>query len=646
MKVSKHKVREAESGIVRSDVREPQVQVQRPDILEHQAKRLERRIASLDMRNNALFVQQFVAVLAGVFVVLGLLSLSKIVGVIGILAVIVFIVYAWRKRKKVQEVLQQYNLLVYVKQTQVARLKLDWEHIPTVEDVREEDHPFENDLDISGERSLHRLLSTAVSDGGKERVREWLLNEVPDLDTIHERQRFVQELTPLTRFRDKLQCSSLRVAHYRSKLSEQVLMEWLGRGAIKKPPLYRIIIAFAFTALLIVSVILYVYAIASPLAVVVTLALCLGWSLLTAKDRPALFSNASTIKDILTQLNHVFGFLEKYHYSKQGQLGTYCEPFRVGNTRPSVLMRKLQSIASRARITQDTSGGDVQLGQFLINILVPWDALLAYELAQLQEQARVMLPRWIECWYELEALCSLADFACLNPDYTMPEIIDDDKQPFALSAQKLGHPLIERNHKVVNDVTFENLGELMLITGSNMAGKSTFLRTLGINMCLAYAGAPVNAQRLCLRLFELNCCIRVTDSIADGYSYFYAEVRRLKGILSRLQAGSHYPLFVLVDEIFKGTNNRERLIGSSAYIHALTEYPCCGAISTHDLDLVKLADELPQMTNTHFREEVVRGEMVFDYKLRIGPCPTTNALKILQMEGLPITWKTANVSRE
>ena len=152
----------------------------------------------------------------------------------------------------------------------------------------------------------------------------------------------------------------------------------------------------------------------------------------------------------------------------------------------------------------------------------------------------------------------------------------------------------------------------------------------------AFAGGPVNASTLQTSLFKIFTCIKVSDSVTDGYSYFYAEVKRLKALLSELERDSGYPLFFLIDEIFKGTNNRERLIGSQAYIQALVGKNCLGAISTHDLELVKLADILPEIKNYHFKEDVIDGQMVFDYILRPGPCPTTNALKIMQMEGLPV----------
>jgi DNA mismatch repair ATPase MutS len=179
-------------------------------------------------------------------------------------------------------------------------------------------------------------------------------------------------------------------------------------------------------------------------------------------------------------------------------------------------------------------------------------------------------------------------------------------------------------------------GEVALITGSNMSGKSTFLRTVGVNLALAYAGAPVNAAKLDLHLMRLFTCIQVADSLADGFSYFYAEVHRLKRLLDQMKINDSVPLFYLIDEIFRGTNNRERRIGSRAYVQALANSAGVGIISTHDLELAKLAIESNSILNYNFRDDVIEGKMVFDYCLRPGPSPTTNALKIMELEGLPV----------
>ena len=169
-----------------------------------------------------------------------------------------------------------------------------------------------------------------------------------------------------------------------------------------------------------------------------------------------------------------------------------------------------------------------------------------------------------------------------------------------------------------------------------MAGKSTLIRTVGINLSLAYAGAPVTADRLEVSLFRVFTCIKVTDSVQDGLSYFYAEVKRLRSMLSLIEEEGLRVLF-LIDEIYRGTNSRERHIGSRALIRRLSsDTGAVGIIATHDLELVTLAREIPGVANFHFRDEVQDGKMMFDYLLRPGPCPTTNALKLMQLEGLPV----------
>ena len=201
----------------------------------------------------------------------------------------------------------------------------------------------------------------------------------------------------------------------------------------------------------------------------------------------------------------------------------------------------------------------------------------------------------------------------------------------------------------------------MLITGSNMSGKSTFLRTLGVSTALAQAGGPVIAHRFSARRSRLFSSLSIDDSVTDGISTFYAEVRRLRSMLDALEKGegtmlgsgsdaapgpqnntvgaeapASRPLLFLIDELYRGTNNRERLAGSRALIRTLVGRRAVGVISTHDLDLVRLADELPSLRNAHFRDDVSDGRMTFDYTLHEGPCPTTNALRVMALGGLPI----------
>lgn len=404
--------------------------------------------------------------------------------------------------------------------------------------------------------------------------------------------------------------------------------------SIPRSILYIPTLACAATFLLFA---LYLLHIVVPWACLLPIAFSALWFLSTSKRYNHVSKEAAELATSFDQLCSIFTFLENYRYQNATQLKKLCEPFFTGRRYlPSQLLKKLKRLARNATLSRSAEI------QFFVNAIIPFDAYNAYQLSQYKEHLTRLLPEWLDAWFELEALCSLANFAYLHPDYAFPVVLANTGANLVpvLTARNLGHPLLPAEQSVVNDFDLQIPNEVILITGSNMAGKSTFLRTLGINLCLAYAGAPVYASNLRVSLFELYACIKVSDSLADGYSYFYAEVRRLQGLLKRLQAGPPLPIFFLIDEIYKGTNNEERLIGSTAYIHALVGQNCLGAISTHDLELVKLATSLPMLKNYHFREDVINGAMTFDYKLHDGPCPTRNALKIMELAGLPTSWES------
>ncbi|HCT52509.1 MAG TPA: hypothetical protein DF712_08615 [Balneola sp.] len=255
-------------------------------------------------------------------------------------------------------------------------------------------------------------------------------------------------------------------------------------------------------------------------------------------------------------------------------------------------------------------------------------------LENLKEELEPKITKWLDKFYELEALNSMANFAFLNGDYSFPTFNKDADALF--KAEELGHPLIPENQKVANDFEIHSGKDLFLITGSNMAGKSTFLRTVGINLVLAYSGAPANAKSLNTGLYRIFTSINVNDSLGDGLSHFYAEVKRLRELLDELNKDEDQPLFFFVDEIYKGTNNKERYAGSAAFLREVAGKNGIGMVSTHDLELADLESEIDALSNWHFVESIEGGKMSFEYKLKSGPCPSTNALEIMRMEGLPV----------
>lgn len=605
----------------------------------------------LNRRSNRLSWLRLGIFLGGIALsVAAFIWLGWLVGLpVAIITIVAFSVTAYQHRK-VERSITRLKLWGQIKAAHVARMRLDWERIPPLEETEPvPDHPFELDLDITGEHSLHRLISTAVSYNGRQRVREWLLNTTPDLDAIRRRQPLVQELASMTRFRDRLTLTSTLAARgVTGQNTGKRLLEWLNQPTIAPGKLRStLLVASALSALTILLIVLNIAGILPFQYWVVGVIISLGWFFGTNKQRGDLFDDAFFLLDALAKYSGVFVFLETYPYGTHERVKTLCAPFfEIGEQRPSALVKRISRLASMTTIEKNRALC------LVVNALIPWDAYVAYRLQGEKAIAAKLLPSWLETWCELEALSSFATFAYLNPGYTFPDVsVGADtlsghpvrgtgneviSRSMCFEAGGLGHPLIPFEQRVVNDIAMRDPGEVMIVTGSNMSGKSTFLRTLGVNLCLAYAGGPVSACRLNTSLFRVFTCIKVSDSVTDGFSYFYAEVRRLKALLTAVEQETPIPLFFLIDEIFRGTNNRERQIGSRAYVQALAGRNCMGAISTHDLELVKLADTLPHVVNYHFREDVLDGRMVFDYTLRPGPSPTTNALEIMRMAGLPV----------
>lgn len=264
----------------------------------------------------------------------------------------------------------------------------------------------------------------------------------------------------------------------------------------------------------------------------------------------------------------------------------------------------------------------------LLNAISPWSLFFGYLLERARRTLSSSSTRAFSEMHEMEVALCLA----LQHRYrtqTWPQF----SEQFQFEAKAVFHPLIDRQHVIANDFQFASPKKLCLLTGSNMSGKSTFLRSLGLNQVLALMGGPVFAQSWVSVAAPVETCIQVSDSLNEGFSYFYSEVLRLKEILHCCQGRRS---FYLIDEIFKGTNNRERLIGSEAILKALAKTESFGFVTTHDLELASLEGKDPQICNFHFRDEVKAGSMSFPYRLFDGPCSTTNALKIMVQEGLPV----------
>jgi len=385
--------------------------------------------------------------------------------VAALLAILFSIVTIFHTR--VRDSITRNSLLIEIKQVQIARINLDWDRIPAADaDLPIAGHPFESDLDITGERSLHRLLDCAVTKEGSERLKSWLLNPRPDAEAMQHRQKLVRELKGHSVFRDKLQLLSAfaRISsagpapsntgprHWNSR----ILINWIEQSGLKKSLLPTLILLTSLAVLNLICVWLWLEELIPRIWPLVFLIYVAATFLSQSKIATA-WSELQDLEKALTHFKAVFRYLESRCYQNTPGLAEICSPFGVEGKQPSVEIRKLGRLAAALGVRTNP------LLALLFNALVPWDFYFSYRLELVKKEIAHLLPRWLDAWHELETLNSLANFAYLNPGYVFPErIVDADR----FAARNLGHPLLKPASKVCNDfelnddVDFRGMREL------------------------------------------------------------------------------------------------------------------------------------------------------------------------------------------
>lgn len=598
-------------------------------------ERLESRIKDLEFWDIRLSRVRLAIFLVGSFILFFTAQQGYNIWVFGsvfALFVILFAVVA-SFHSKIVDTKRRFSLLKSIKKEHLARMKLHWGNLPEASGEQltaPPNHPFAEDFNIVGRHSLVHLLDTSIYPGSINLLKSWLLSKQPEPEKIRERQKLVSELVPLIHFRDRLR---IKAAETRSHTSEKDwsmsdLLVWLG-----KPSGHRygpaLLLLGGLSVVNIVLGILFLVGAINPYVIFTFVIYLIVYNFNSNKIR-GLFDAAYQMDKLLSRFSELLLYLEEFPFKENTELSSFVGLYKQADSKPSGYLKKISRLSAAASSQKN------EILWFLLNSVVPWDLYFSARLEAYKSELKPKLTAWLDRFYRLEALNSLAHFAWLNPHYRFEQPLDAGQTDIAFKAEHIGHPLIPDDEKVSNDITIDKVGNLILLTGSNMAGKSTFLRTLGINLCLCFAGGPVDARKLETIPFRLFSSINVKDSLDEGLSHFYAEVKRLRKLLDELESDHPYPLFFFVDEIYRGTNNRERFQGSTAFLKQVARKNGVGMVTTHDLELAQLEEEIPQLSNWHFEETIEGGKMSFEYKLKPGPCPTTNALKIMQMEGLPV----------
>lgn len=479
------------------------------------------------------------------------------------------------------------------------------------------EHPYSFDLDIFGRRSLFQSINRTCTFFGKVRLAEWLQNHLHEKTSIEKRQEMIREISEHTLFREQFRVAGL-VHHGQSSDGEKIQAwsqspaQYLHAGWVK---------AFIWGVPVINSLLLITslagWTSFSWLGLSFGIFLVLSFGII---------KRATYIQETYgKQLKSLNGYarliaLAKAEEWKSAGMQELMERFNLNGQSPVQALQQLSKELDRL---------DLRNNQFLYVLL---EGSIFF---QLQEIVRIErwkvrygqhISEWLETVGELDALCSLGTFAYNHPQYTYPELTE---KPFCFLATQMGHPLMPASQCVKNDATIPSRPFFLIITGANMAGKSTYLRTIGVNYLLACIGAPVCCERLRLHPNQLITSLRTSDSLSDNESYFFAELKRLKRIIDLLNQGQQ--LFIILDEILKGTNSMDKQKGSFDLIRQFMQLKANGIIATHDLLLGSLIKQFPEeIRNYCFEADIKENELTFSYKLREGVAQNMNACFLMK----------------
>ncbi len=518
--------------------------------------------------------------------------------------------------------IQNTNRLIAINETEILVLQHNFFHLPDGSKYQPASHSYTNDLDIFGRASLYQYINRTTSEQGSTVMASWLTHP-GTVPLLLQRQEAARELATQTHWYQQLQAYG--IADAITNATEEKISHWLSEDNKFIHQLFWKILRIVLPAISLTVLGLYITGVIGsnrffPAAV---LLMILAFSI-SKKVIPA-HSRLSKIAPQLETLSNSIAWIEQTSFTSP-----YLQQLKNEfDHRPEKASKKIKGL------TQILERLDLRLNFVVfipLNTFLFWDLQQVFALEKWKENNKKNISHWFNGLAEMEAIASIGNLAFNHPAWAFPVISSEEA---VFESEKLGHPLIPAEKRVNNSFSTKGVNQLNLITGSNMAGKSTFLRSIGINTVLAMAGAPVCASRLTLSPMKVMSSMRISDNLEESTSTFYAELKKLKEIIEAVNRNEK--VFLLLDEILRGTNSADRHTGSKALIKQLIHHQAAGVLATHDLELAKLSDEYPgNIQNYHFDVQVANDELFFDYKLKRGICQSMNASILMKKIGIEL----------
>lgn len=539
--------------------------------------------------------------------------------IIDVTLLLLFIILSFYQESINKKVLYSKGI-ININKKNLDRISGEWSKFKDIgQEFINVDHHYSSDLDIVGNKSLFQFLNSTHTYHGRQIFANDLLNANYNKEEIINRQEAVIELSRDLEFSNHIEyyLSKISSDHSTKKLldelkdNKKLLNNKLLKSILKYLPLFSLVTISFILIFKLTSLYPLIY---SLLLIQTTI-----WVLSILK----LQSYLSTITYLPYKLgaySKVIELLKNIEF-KSNKLNEIKYQFCDKNISVAKAMKKLSFISNMINVKHNG------LIYFILNFLLLWDYQCVFLLEKWKDKYSHIAENWFVALGEFESLLSLSKLAYVCSNTSMPSILDENKK---IVAKDIGHPLINNNIRINNDFTLDE--NIFIISGSNMSGKTTFLRTVGINLVLAQAGGFVIAKEMSCSIFKIATSIRIADNLNEGISTFYAELKRIKEIISLAKKEDN--LIFLIDEIFKGTNSIDRLSGAKTVLTKLSQLNTVGLLTTHDLELCELENEITKIVNYSFSEQYLENNIIFDYKFKKGKSTSTNAKYLMKIVGI------------
>lgn len=549
----------------------------------------------------------FLATAMGVYYTFKTPYTPIIIGVIG-LAAFIYLVLHHQKLKEERKIIEAKKS---INTTELEVLNGNYYTLDTGKEFIDPLHFFSNDIDLFGKGSFFQFINRTVTNDGKKLLAKTLSSN--HIANIPEKQNALQELSTKVTWRQHFSALESLVS---TKKDTSVIIQWIQQYTSKLPN-FLSVVTKVFPIISIGLIALLTFKFISFSVLLLWFFIGLGVTVSNLKATQKLYTDANHAKDIFKQYYLLLEQIENQQFSSS-ILQEKQQDIASENEKASVIFKKFSKILDAFDQRNNLLIALVGNGLFL------WDIQNALNTEQWITQYKNVVAQWFDTVSFFDAQNSLANFVYNHPSYTFPNI---QKETAIITAKNLGHPLLNPTKRVDNDFGI-NSQQFFIITGANMAGKSTFLRTISLSIIMANCGLPICAESYSYTPIKLITSMRTSDSLTDDESYFYSELKRLKFIVDELASDTY---FIVLDEILKGTNSKDKALGSKKFIEKLSKSNSTGIIATHDISLCELAsDYAPQIENHYFDAEIINDELFFDYKMKEGICKNMNASFLLK----------------